>query len=199
MDSIMPVFKKSELYWIFFLMPVITCMLFAPSGIQAQSPGITIDHFDGSVDKTMLNINATISYHLSKETTEALDHGVPLEFDIKLRIKKIRKWIWDETVTSGVVTYKIEYQPLSNQYLVTGIQNGDIEQFQNLEEVLQFIGKLKHYPLADINMISPEHHYVAQIKSTLNIQALPAPLRPLAYLSSQWRLSSHWQSWAIQL
>ena len=200
MDFIMHVCKKSEPDFTVSDIIFVSILIFSVSvHAFAQSSGIMIKQIYGSANQTTLNINANISYQLSKETRDALNHGVPLEFDIEVRVKKHRKWIWDETIITKIITHRVEYQPLSGQYLVTEIQSGSLEQFQNLEEVLSFIGELESFPLIGIDMISPEHDYVAQIKSQLNIQALPAPLRPLAYISSQWHLASSWQSWAIQL
>ena len=32
----------------------------------------------------------------------------------------------------------------------------------------------------------------------VDIEALPAPLRPVAYLSSPWRLTSEWYEWPLE-
>ena len=178
---------------------IIFIMISIPITSLAQTSGITIDAVSGQTNHTMLNINAEISYHLSKETTDALDHGIPLEFNIEIRIKRNRNWLWDKTIISKTITYRVEFQPLSGQYLVTELYSGDINQFHGLEDVLEFMGILKDYPVIGVDMLSPEYNYVAQIKSHLNIQALPAPLRPLAYLSSQWHLASSWRSWTVHL
>lgn len=190
--------KKAEpgiaVYGILFC---VFCAILAPVNCAAQVSGITIDHINGSVNQTMVTINAAILYHLSKETRDALDHGVPLEFDIALRLKKHRKWIWDEVMIMKTLTYRIEQQPLSGYYLVTELDNRDLHQFHTLEEALEFIGTIHEYPLIGADMIAPGHRYVAQIKAELNIEALPAPLRPFAYISSQWHLTSPWQSWVM--
>lgn len=196
----MPVCKKINLNTDILLMSCFfICMYSLPVLSHAQTPGIMVNDINGSVNSTMLNINANITYNLSKDMREALDHGVPLVFDIIIRIKKTRDFFWDETIISKTISHKIEYQPLSRQYLVTEIHNGNIKQFRNLEEVLGYIGKLSEYPIIGSDMISTHYQYIVQIKSQLKIQELPAPLRPLAYFSPQWRLASPWQSWVIQL
>jgi hypothetical protein len=164
----------------------------------AQISGIEINHINGVIDNTMLRIDADIAYHLSKETRDALEHGVPLEFDIEFRIKKEREWFWDEIIVTKMITFRVVYQPLSGHYLVTQTNTGRRHQFRNLPDVLDFIGDINRFPLIGIDMIVPDKNYIAEIRAGLNIQALPAPLRPLAYISSQWQLSSSWQSWAIE-
>lgn len=178
---------------------VIFCLISLPAISQVQTSGISIKTVNLQANRTMLNISADISYQLSKETIDALDHGVPLEFNIEIRLKRNRKWIWDKIIITKTITYRIEYQPLSGQYLVTELHSGDINQFHDLNDVLDFMGVLKDYPVIGIDMLSSKYKYVAQIKSRLNIQSLPAPLRPLAYLSSEWHLASPWQSWVVRL
>lgn len=164
----------------------------------AQVSGIEIKRINGVVDNTMLMIDADIAYHLSKETRDALAHGIPLEFDIELRIKKEREWIWDEIIVAKMITFRVEYQPLTGHYLVTQTNTGSKHQFRNLPEVLDFIGDINQVPLIGVDMIVPDKIYKAEIRAGLNIQALPAPLRPLAYISSQWQLSSSWQARTIK-
>jgi hypothetical protein len=159
---------------------------------------ISINNADGVIIENMYTVNAKISYQLGKESRNALEHGIPLEFDIDFRIKKRRLWLWDKTLVNKTITYRLEHQPLSGNYLVTRLDDGELEQFQNLEDVLKYIGKIKNFPLTDTSLLERDGSLYAQIKSHLNIEALPAPLRPLAYISTEWRLSSPWQTWVIK-
>jgi hypothetical protein len=178
-----------------YVLPLI--ILFAHSSI-AGTYGIKIDSADGEIIENMYNVNANITYQLGIENRNALEHGVPLEFDIEFRIKKYRPWIWDQTLISRTITYRLEHQPLSGDFLVTRLNDGKLKQFQNLEDVLEYIGKIKNFPMIDSAILETGETFYAQVKIHLKIEALPAPLRPLAYLSSEWRLSSPWQTWVIQ-
>ena len=172
-------------------------LFFVSEICTAQVSGIEINHIKGVVDNTMFLVDADITYHLSRETRNALEHGIPLEFDVEFRIKKVRKWIWDEIIASKKIGFRVEYQPLSGYYLVTQTNTVHRHQFRQLREVLEFIGDINSFPLIGTDMILENKNYKAQIKAGLNIQALPAPLRPLAYISSDWQLSSPWQTWTI--
>jgi hypothetical protein len=198
MDSIMHVCKKPDLtgYKVKVFIGALLIFFFSEVCI-AQMSGIRIEHFYTNIDHSMLTVDADISYHLSKETRDALEHGVPLEFDIEFRIKKERDWIWDEIIAEKMITFRVEHQPLSGHYLVIHTNSSRRYQFNNLQETLEFIGVIKNLPLIGIDMISPEKNYFAETRVALNIQALPAPLRPLAYISTQWQLSSAWHTWAF--
>ena len=176
---------------------LVLIFLFTHSSI-AGTNSIKIESADGVIIEDMYSVNANISYQLGKENRNALEHGIPLEFDIEFRIKKRRPWMWDQTLISRTITYRLEHQPLSGDYLVTRLDNGDLKQFQKLEDVLVYIGKIKNFPLIDTATLGTGGIFYAQVKTHLNIEALPAPLRPLAYISSEWRLSSPWQIWMIK-
>jgi len=199
MDFIMHACKRPDLKISPGSILTIVFIMFLLSDIcNAQMSGIEINHINGVIDNTMLSLDADIEYHLSKETLDALEHGIPLEFDIEFRVKKEREWIWDKIIVSKMITFRIEYQPLSGHYLVSQTNTWRKYQFQNLPEVLDFIGAINRFPLIGVDMIVPGKTYKAEMKAGLNIQALPAPLRPLAYISSQWQLSSPWQGWTIE-
>jgi hypothetical protein len=172
-------------------------LLLSNNSIGATN-SISVENVDGVIIENMYTVNANISYLLGKESRNALEHGIPLEFDIDIRIRKHRPWLWDQTLVYKTITFRLEHQPLSGDYLVTRLNDGDLEQFQNLEDVLKYIGEIKNFPLTDTSMLKTGGNLYAQIKSHLNIEALPAPLRPLAYISTEWRLSSPWQSWVIK-
>jgi len=171
--------------------------LFSRSSIAATH-GINIESADGVIIENMYSVNANISYQLGNENRNALEHGIPLEFDIEFRIKKHRPWFWDKILISKTITFRLEHQPLSRNFLVTRLNDGDLEQFQKLEDVLEYIGKIRNFPMIDSAILEPDGIFFAQVKIHLKIEALPAPLRPLAYISSEWRLSSPWQTWMIK-
>ena len=159
--------------------------------------GIWIQNVHSTMTDQTISLNADILYQLSDESRKALEHGVPLVFDIEIRIKEVRNWMWDKLVAKKMLRYRVEHQPLTGQYLVSDNYRGRHQQFTSLPGALEFIGKLENFPLMDTVSLSREHKYVAQIKSVLDVQSLPAPLRPLAYLSTDWRLSSSWHNLEI--
>jgi hypothetical protein len=177
---------------------IIYFFLLLPQGSIADTNSISVNNAEGVIIENMYTVNATISYQLGKESRTALEHGIPLEFDIDIRIRKRRLWFWDQTLVIKTVTYRLEHQPLSGDYLVTRLDNGELEQFQNLEDVLKYVGEIRNFPLTDASSLEINGSLYAQIKSHLNIEALPAPLRPLAYISTDWRLSSPWQTWEVK-
>ena len=51
--------------------------------------------------------------------------------------------------------------------------------------------------LFDKNRLKNNKKYIARIRLYLDIDSLPSPLRPRAYFSSDWNISSQWYKWEI--
>ena len=60
---------------------------------------------------------------------------------------------------------------------------------------VEALGTIADFPLLDAYLLEGEKHYMLYVRARLDIEALPSPLRPLAYLSSLWRLESEWYRW----
>ena len=160
--------------------------------------GINIEKANGSFDGDKYSVGARIIFQFSKETRKALEQGVALYFDINIDAKESRTWLWDKTVATFTISYQLEHHPLSGHYLVTNLNNYQRKHFQNLPGALDYLGKIENLPLFIREDILPDRVYIGRMRARLNIQKLPAPLRPLAYLSSKWRMSSQWYKWVIK-
>lgn len=200
MDFIMHAWKKSEgtSGWSLSSRLLIALLIILPVQGRSETQGIAIRHVTGAMIENTYMINANIDYHFSAEAEKALVHGVPLQFDTRIKIKKHRRWLWDITISAVLLKYKLQYHPLSGYYLVTDMYSSERQQFRNLDDSTGFLGKLKNYPLTSRNTLGADTgEYYGVINVKLDIQSLPAPLRPLAYLSPQWRLSSPTYAWGI--
>ncbi len=156
------------------------------------------------VNKSM-ELSGQLRLDLSAKVEEALDKGIPLAIEVEYRLFRIRKFIWDAQIADWSFTHSIQYHALSRQYLVRGhgLDASSVESFTTLQEALIFMGTLDGLvlPLPEqlAETIDPKnnHGYRAQVRARLVIESLPAPLRPVAYTSSDWRLNTGWVSWKI--
>ena len=139
-------------------------------------------------------LNADIQLTFNQEIITALEHGVALQIDTEIKIKRNRSWLWDKTIYTTVLMQRLQYHPLSNQYLVTRKNLGNKHDFQNLHQALKFIGTIRNQPIKMPNTLQQEKQYTAQIRTHLNTDELPAPLKLATYLQAAWQLSSPWQA-----
>jgi len=178
--------------------PLIFCVWFGLPAVAADdAPGLTIHSASTHLEKGVYLLDAQLEYVLSKVAIEALDSGVSLTFDLDIEVYKPRKWVWNDTVASLSQRYRIVYHALSKQYIVTNLNSGVQNSYASRNTALLTMGRIENIPLIDKKLLGGEGRWV-RIRLSLAINELPAPLRPWAYINSDWRLKSEWFEWQLK-
>jgi hypothetical protein len=147
-----------------------------------------------SVDNRLL-VSADVDLGLTEEVEDAVSNGVPLVLLTEFRI--IRSGLlWDADIDQINTRSRLRYHALSDHYIVETSTSEGIEMFRSVDDALRRIGTLRNISLALPESYAKNHHQLA-VRSRLDIDALPGPLRPMAFLSSNWRLNSNWTHWKI--
>lgn len=145
-----------------------------------------------------LVLHGQLELGLNAKVEEALAKGIPLEVVIDVHLYRERRFWWDPKIASWTLHRRIQYHALSGQYLVN-IMSPEAEAGESLltlQEALRQLGSLDEVLLTLNEPLIPGRHSV-DIRASLDIEALPAPLRPVAYTSFPWHLNSGWSSWKI--
>jgi hypothetical protein len=142
-------------------------------------------------------LDADVRYRFGKEPREALHNGVTLTIELEIEIVRRRGWLWDESVASLQQYYRLEYYALSRQYVVINLNSGELKNFPTLETAIEFLGRIRNFPLLDASLLEPDESYYVWLRVSLDIYALPAPLQLLAYFSGDWGLTSEWYTWPL--
>lgn len=167
------------------------------AAVRGAEPGIVIDDGDVRLQNGIYVIDADVQYTLNKELLRALNAGVPLTFDIRAAFTHERKYLWDRTVANVVQRMRLEYHALSKQYLVSNLSTQTQQSFPTLDDALRKLGDVHGMAIIEKRYLEPAKSYKAKIHVSLEIEALPPPMRPLAYLSLDWRFRSNWYKWAF--
>ena len=93
--------------------------------------------------------------------------------------------------------YRLEYHALSGQYLLVNLNSSTRQSYPTLGMATDRIARIRDFPLLDRSLLQTKQLYYGELRIKLDIESLPAPLRPLAYISSDWWLSSEWYRWAL--
>lgn len=141
-------------------------------------------------------LNATFSIHLSSGAAEALDNGVPLTFELQVQLVKQHEWYWDTVESEHVQTRRLEFHALSRSYLVKDVDRGTQGNYSRLHDALAAVGTIDNM-LVSSKPLGPGHNYYVRLRGSLDIEALPTPVRLLAYVSSGWDMDSEWYTWPI--
>lgn len=162
-------------------------------------------------------LSADLVYKLSDDAKQALQNGVPLFWDVQILLERPRNFLWNKTLATINIRYRIQYHALLNLYRVTIVQTpsvktyqtesvhhlkdslkGEVYNFSTLFSALDFMSDLRHIPLLKSSPMPSEKPMFAKIKVSFDRDALPLPLQPIAYLKSEWYLSSDWTLWPLE-
>jgi len=165
---------------------------------QALAAGFVVEDARTRLVDDVYRLDAHVGFHLSRAALEALENGVPLTFSVEITIWRDRRYWFDELVAKVTQRYRLEYHALTSRYVLMNMNLGTSTTFDNLDEALSAMGDLKNFPLVDRNLIKDGESYEGGIVARLDIETLPAPMRPLAYISKGWRLTSDRYIWSLQ-
>ena len=142
--------------------------------------------------------DARIDFAFSEDNLEAMRNGVALTVIVDIEVRRERGQWWDETLAVREIRYRIETNVLTGRYQFRNLDDGSARNYRSLEEMLETLGHLQSVPIVARERLSDDSPYTARIRARLDIEALPSPLRPIAYLSPEWRLNSGWFEWRIE-
>lgn len=164
----------------------------------ATASDIRVESISTRVVNEVYVVDATLRCTLGAEATQALESGVPITFDIEIALRRKRDFFWDSPVTTVRQQYRLQHHALSGQHLLVNLATGTSRSFFHLEEAVDALEHLTAIPLIEASKLEPQQTYIGQIRASLDIEALPTPMRPLAYLSPEWWMSSRWHQWEVR-
>jgi len=149
----------------------------------------------------MLVMDADIGYGFSAEALEALDNGVPLTIEVHIRLRGVDDWVWGRSLVDQRLRYRIRYKPLSERYLASPLpgDSGMGSDYVTRDAAIATLGRIDGLQLVSRERLHKTGGaFELWIKASLDIEELPLPLRPIAYLFPAWQLSSGWTQWPLQ-
>ena len=169
-----------------------------PASVYSDSPGVTVKNAETSLLGGDYVLAADIDYQLSDKATQALRNGVSLFWTYQFKVQEQRNYLWNKTLVEKSVRYRIQYHALLNMYRVRNESNGAVDNFSTLQAALDSLSTVRNLRLIEKAKISNKEEYIAGMKVTFERDALPLPLRPIAYINPQWYLSSDWYTWSLK-
>ncbi|NOT83397.1 MAG: DUF4390 domain-containing protein [Methylococcaceae bacterium] len=137
-------------------------------------------------------LNAEMDYHLSPVAKAALLKGIALSWTIPVVLQQRRDYLWNKDLLRFTLRYQVQYFALLNVYRVKAEHSGQVNHFATLAAALNSIAVINALKLRDKNQLSAKQTYQVRLKVSFEREALPIPLRPIAYFDQQWYLSSDW-------
>lgn len=197
MVSFMHLYKSDKTNRI--LLVALLCLL--ASGMLApksHAEGFKVLSAETNLKEHVFHLNAKMDLKFSDDALEALRSGVPLIILINIEVQQDRSWWWDKTVAKLEQGYLLLYHALSEKYIIHNLNSGAQVNYISLNTALHSLSNIYDFPLIDKNLLDEDDDYYVRLRTYLDIESLPAPMRPIAYISSQWQLESDWFSWPLK-
>jgi hypothetical protein len=116
---------------------------------------------------------------------------------VHIQVRRADGWIWETSLVDARLRYRILYKPLSGRYLVSQLPAGAGRTYITREAALAALGEMRGLDLVSAKRLEPGEDYEVHIRASLDIEELPLPLRPMAYLRPSWKQSSDWTKWPL--
>lgn len=175
---------------------VLMTLLLAVEAV-ATDFGFRVDRAELLLEKNHYVLNADIDYRFSETAIDALRNGVPLTLVLNLALRRPRAYWWDETVLSEQRLLRIRYHPLAKLFQLS-YDGGVPQNFASLTALLDAMGTIRQIPVMPAERLSMGGRYRASLSVRLDIESLPLPLRPIAYVTPAWYLSSPLYQWHVE-
>ena len=175
MDFFMPLWKKTLSIFVCFV--ATACM---------RTPPAFVVH-SASIDAGALA--ARLQWRPDARVLEALDHGIALQFEI--RVQAQGAGVWPTTLAAQTRHLQLRYFPLSRQYQLRDLDLNQARSFSARALALAALEDLR-LPLADWKVAGAERY---RLQIALDREALPGALRLPALLQPAWRLCNGEYAW----
>lgn len=149
-------------------------------------------------DNGQILLDANIRYEFNDTIREALEHGVPLVFETHIELREAGSWIWSKDVIEHRWRTSLRYRPLSRLYEVGDFKGAEKKSFATLRSAMEALGGIEEMAIIERAKLDPSEEYKVRLQISLDIEALPLPMRPKAYVSADWNLASEPWEWLIK-
>jgi hypothetical protein len=83
-------------------------------------------------------------------------------------------------------------------YRVRNEGNGEVYNFSTLSAALDLMATVRDFRVLEKARLDSYNQYLCAVRVSFDRDALPLPLRPIAYIDPQWYLSSDWTLWPLK-
>lgn len=171
-------------------------LCFAPlslaDGVEFRRVSLTLSEDD------RILLDAEIGFTLNDTVSEALENGVPLTFLTHVQMRRAGSWIWEADAAEHRLRTVLRYRPLSGLYELRSLHGDNKLAFATRDAALSALGRIVAMPIVERSELQLDEDYLVTLDVRLDIEALPLPMRPLAYIKPDWSISSDPWEWRLR-
>lgn len=175
--------------WLLCIAALVLSVQTLPAQAGAEVREVTLTQSEES-----LSLNGNFALQLSPSLTDAVNHGIPLVFQIQAEVRRPR-WYWvDEALYAGHTDRRLTYNALVRNYRVTEGQDG--RNFLNFEDALNYVARSVTWNIPPGRVRAGEVVEVT-MRFRLDPAFLPKPFQVVSFGDRDWRLDSDWRHFRL--
>lgn len=138
------------------------------------------------INQDSLLINAQATLPITPTMEAALQHGIPLEYTLTVKLSDPDRHFWENPISKQVIRVRLSYDLLKQTYLLTNLTLQRVTNERDLMSSLHTLGRLQDLPLIALNKLETGHTYHIWIQVKLEPSALPNALRLATLFDEHW-------------
>ena len=167
--------------------------------VDAAADGVNVRDVTLWENENSYLLDADIDYFPTDTVIDALKNGIPLTFEVTIKVRESDSWLgwFERALTKRKIRFQLRYRPLSSLYEISTDHNQYQRNFVSWKSLFSNMGELRQIVIVDTGELDIKKRYQVEIKAELDINSLPLPMRPMAYIDSDWEMSSEWSKWPL--
>lgn len=145
----------------------------------------------------LLDADLELRFAPAAEPPRALLNGVPLTIQVEIEIRRSGFWPLRRLIATLKQRYRVVHHAISGQYVVINLNSDELNAYPSLNAALTEIGRIHGLPVLDATLVAGKPNVWGRLRVGIALEELPLLLRPVAYLSGEWRIESDWHRWPL--
>jgi hypothetical protein len=166
-------------------------------GLSAAEPPFGVRTAYVQLVEGVYLLSARLHLPLNGRLREAVKDGVPLKLELELEVNGSRRFWLNEGVASLHQLYELQYDAVSDRYLVRNLNSGEQSSFPTLDDALEQLAQVSGLPVLDRALIEPGRRYDFNLRVTRDLGDIPQALRVLMFWTDDWHRVSEWYTWPL--
>lgn len=145
----------------------------------------------------LLLLNSTIEIELPQYINKAIDQGfaVPLMFEVE--VLEYSPYWFDKKLLSLKQQYQLHFLPMLSSYAIFDVNANERLYYNSRQQAVRHLKVVYAYPMFDISNINQSGLAYVRIRSGIDVDELPLPLKSSSLWDNDWELESDWFEWDI--
>ena len=177
----------------------IACAVLSPSAAAQDASEGRLEIRNAYVELVdgVWRLDVRLDLELAEAARQAFAEGVPLVVELETEASVERRYLPDETVVELTRRWVLNYDAISQRYVVTNRSSGAHESYASESDALAALARLSGIEVAGPDVLPPDSRFDMRVRASIEIGDLPAAVRILLFWKG-WSLGTDWYAWSVR-